>query len=337
MKISTRVKEHFWGIVIAAAGSGLMTYVSCSSCREDGDRFARYTSISFLLWALLWAGNSELNEFLSSKISWIKTPIKRLVVGVISTVAFTVLSVVIVLKLWEFFWRLKINDYGEVITMSLIITFFISLFFHGRAFLMEWKRSAVEAERYQKESIRATYENLKNQVNPHFLFNSLNALTNLVYEDQDKAAKFIKQLSEVYRYVLDSRDKELVALQDELNFLRSYIYLQEIRFGSNLKVEVGEFQQQGKVAPLAIQLLVENAIKHNIISKEQPLKISIFCDHDAVVVKNNLQRRSMPGTESSGMGLANIKSRYKFLTDKPVSVEETDTEFIVSVPIITMD
>jgi Putative regulator of cell autolysis len=282
-------------------------------------------------------GNSELNEYLSQKISWIKTPVKRFVAGVVATVAFTVISVFIILKVWEFVWNLKISDYNEVIVSSLVITFFISLFFHGRAFLIQWKQSAVEAERYQKESITATYENLKNQVNPHFLFNSLNALTNLVYEDQDKAAKFIKQLSDVYRYVLDSRDKELVSLEDELAFLRSYVYLQEIRFGSNLQVSIHDIRDHGKVAPLALQLLVENAIKHNIVSKEQPLKISIHLDQNYLVVENNLQRKMTMGESSPGMGLDNIRNRYKFLTDRLVQVEALADRFVVKVPIIEME
>ncbi|GCC53011.1 hypothetical protein SanaruYs_32520 [Chryseotalea sanaruensis] len=205
---------------------------------------------------------------------------------------------------------------------------------HGREFLLQWRKSAVDAERYQKESMTATYESLKSQVNPHFLFNSLNALTNLVYEDQDKAAKFIKQLSEVYRYVLDTRDKELVPIADELRFLESYTYLQRIRFGDKLKIENTLDATQSLVAPLALQMLVENAVKHNEISQDKPLTIRLYRDGNFLIVENTLQRKLNSGEASSGMGLDNITKRYQFLDSRQVQVVEDDQHFVVKIPII---
>jgi LytS/YehU family sensor histidine kinase len=207
---------------------------------------------------------------------------------------------------------------------------------HGREFLIEWRRSAVEAERYQKESMQATYESLKSQVNPHFLFNSLNALTNLVYEDQDKAVKFIKQLSEVYRYVLDTRDKEVVTLAEELKFLESYAYLQRIRFGNKLLISISIQNEKFRVAPLALQMLLENAVKHNEVSEENPLEIKVYQQGDTVLVENSLRKRMRLGEDSAGMGLDNIRKRYQFLTDRPVQVRETSTQFSVSIPLLPM-
>ena len=206
----------------------------------------------------------------------------------------------------------------------------------GRSFLINWRKAAVDSERLKRESVKAQYEALKNQVNPHFLFNSLNALTNLVYEDQDKAAKFIKQLSEVYRYVLDTRDKELVTLEEELRFVKSFVYLQEIRFGDNLKFELSMDANPGElqVAPLALQLLIENAIKHNIISREQPLHIRITNSNDWIIVENNVQRKTMITESHTGMGLENIRQRYKFLSDKPMEVIEAEGNFVVKLPLI---
>ena len=168
----------------------------------------------------------------------------------------------------------------------------------------------------------AKYESLKSQVSPHFLFNSLNALTNLVYEDQDKAAKFIKQLSEVYRYVLDTRDKEVVSMEEEKNFLNSYLFLQQIRFGDKLKLEVNLDETRSRIAPLVLQMLVENAIKHNVISEENPLHINIYVKDGFIVVENNLQKKSVMLDESPGIGLDNIAKRYEFLSDKKVEVIE---------------
>ncbi len=285
----------------------------------------------------MWIGNDRLTHMISQYISWVDHPIKRLVVGVISTVLFTILVAIGLLKSWEYSWGIKFGGYSEFIIISLIITFLISLFLHGREFLLQWRRSAVEAEKYQKESIAAQYNSLKNQVNPHFLFNSLNALTNLVYEDQDKAAKFIKQLSEVYRYVLDTQSKEVVPMKEELEFLNSYLFLQKIRFGDNLTIEVNLSQTKSMVAPLALQLLIENAIKHNVVSSDDPLMIKLTSQGKFIVVENDLQSKSTIGEPSQGIGLENIRNRYKFLSPTPVEVIEAEGKFIVKLPIIEVE
>lgn len=290
---------------------------------------------SSVAWLLLWTVNGELNDYLSKHISWIKEPVKRLIAGVIGTVTLTILSIIGIIKAWEYVWDVEFSNYSDIILNALMITTFISLFFHGRGFLIEWKKSAVEAERYQKESMSATYESLKSQVNPHFLFNSLNALTNLVYEDQEKAVSFIKQLSEVYRYVLDTRDREVVAIDEEIKFLKSYSFLQQIRFGQKLNIDISLNGLKSMVAPLALQMLIENAVKHNEVSEENPLHVKVFTDGKFIVVENNLQKKSRLGESSSGLGLENIQKRYEFLSGDKVVIEQTDTKFSVKLPIIT--
>jgi len=334
MKQKSRLKEYGWGSLVAIVGSFVAIYLMCTSCRTDFEKYAWNVLFCFSSWMALWFVNSELNNFLDEKISWVKAPTKRLVAGLAGTVFFTVLAIIGIIKLWEFFWSVKFDNYSEIVVNSLIITFFISLFFHGRGFLIQWRASAVEAERYQKESMTATYESLKNQVNPHFLFNSLNALTNLVYEDQDKAANFIKQLSEVYRYVLDTRDQEVVPLEEELKFLKSYTYLQQIRFGDKLSIDLSLNGLTSMVAPLAVQMLIENAVKHNEVSEENPLHIKVYSDGNFIVVENNLQTKSATGESNSGVGLENIRKRYQFLSDVQVVVEELNNKFVVKLPVI---
>ncbi|WP_127123659.1 histidine kinase [Chryseotalea sanaruensis] len=329
-----RVKEYGSVFVLSIVGSTILTYFACTSCNVDVSKFALTSFFSAVMWAVLWIGNGELASFLSTKFPWVKMPITRLWTGLISTVIFTTIAAIGLLKLWEYSRNIRFNDYSDFVIVSLIITFFISLTMHGREFLLQWRKSAVDAERYQKESMTATYESLKSQVNPHFLFNSLNALTNLVYEDQDKAAKFIKQLSEVYRYVLDTRDKELVPIADELRFLESYTYLQRIRFGDKLKIENTLDATQSLVAPLALQMLVENAVKHNEISQDKPLTIRLYRDGNFLIVENTLQRKLNSGEASSGMGLDNITKRYQFLDSRQVQVVEDDQHFVVKIPII---
>lgn len=328
------IKEYGTVFVISTLGSTIITYFTCTSCNGDLSKFALTTFFSALMWAILWIGNGELASYLSLKFSWVKMPLTRLWTGLVSTVIFTTLAAIGLLKLWEYSRNIRFNDYTDFIVISLLITFFISLIMHGREFLLQWRKSAVDAERYQKESMTATYESLKSQVNPHFLFNSLNALTNLVYEDQDKAAKFIKQLSEVYRYVLDTRDKELVPIGEELRFLESYTYLQHIRFGDKLRIDNTLTTAQSMVAPLALQMLVENAVKHNEISQDKPLTIRLYSDANFLIVENTLQRKLNSGEASSGMGLDNIVKRYQFLSNQNVLISEDADNFTVKIPII---
>jgi hypothetical protein len=335
MEKENRLKEYAWGSLVAVLGSFVAMYFMCTSCRTDLSRYLLNVLFSSIAWLCLWTVNGELNHFLNRRISWIESPVRRLIAGIIATIVCTVAAMFLIIKAWELVLNVTFDDYYEIVSNSLVITFFISLFFHGRSFLLEWKRSAVEAERYQKESMAATYESLKNQVNPHFLFNSFNALTNLVYQDQDKAAKFIKQLSEVYRYVLDTRDKEVVPIEEELKFLESYTYLQHIRFGSKLSIKIDLNGRKSKVAPLALQMLIENAIKHNITSQDDPLFIKVYYENDFIVVENNLQKKQAIGEDSAGVGLENISKRYAFLSDRKVEIQEKNNTFVVKLPALT--
>ena len=166
------------------------------------------------------------------------------------------------------------------------------------------------------------------------MFNSLNALSSLVYKDQDQAVKFIKQLSEVYRYVLDTRDRELVSDEEEIKFLESYTFLQKIRFGDNLNIDVKLEDPRTSFPPLVLQMLIENAIKHNEISTDHPLTINIFNEDGYTVVQNNLRKKRIMKEDSPGIGLANISSRYEFLSEKKVEIEELDGKFIVRLPVL---
>lgn len=330
---NNRLKEYTRGALIALIGAPLLTYVSCTGCANNWERFISTSTISALMWFVMWIGHGELAHYLNVKISWVTHPVKRFVIGIITTVLFTVVVTILLLKLWEWSRGFRFNSYYDFVIISLVITFLITLFLHGREFLVRWRQTAVEAERYQKESIKANFEALKSQVNPHFLFNSLNVLTSLVYQDADKAARFIKKLSEVYRYVLDKQSQELVSLNEEFAFVESYVYLQQIRFGENLKVELPK-SNDSKVVPLSIQMLLENAIKHNEVSAEHPLTISVKLEGDYVVVENNVRLKSTPLEENSGLGLSNIRKRYEFLSDKPVTVTKSDWRFEVKIPIL---
>lgn len=285
----------------------------------------------------MWVGNENLTHLIDKKISWVKHPIERFIAGVVGTVVFTVIVSVLLAKSWEQAWGVHFRSYNDFILSALVITFLISLFLHGREFLLRWREAAVDAERYQKENALAQYQSLKSQIDPHFLFNSLNVLTNLVYEDADKSAKFIKQLSDVYRYVLDTRNKELVTLGEEMKFVKAYLYLQQIRFGDKLRVKNELTAEEGLVPPLVVQMLVENAIKHNVISEESPLTLTLYETDRTIVVENNLQVKTVLKEDSKGIGIENIRKRYAFLTQQEVVVTRTEGKFVVRIPLLTND
>lgn len=327
------IKELRFAAIFAVA-SIVQTYFTCPRCNT----FREYSLISFysfIIWVLLFKGNDYIGNYITSKISWFKFPVKRLIIGLISTIGYTLVAVISVLIAFEKIFDFKFgSSFLWTIYFSISLTILISLVLHSREFLLRGRRATLAAEILEKENIRAKYEALKSQVSPHFMFNSLNALTNLVYEDQDKAVKFIKQLSEVYRYVLDTRDKEAVPLEEEKKFLESYLFLQQIRFGDKLKLDVQLDKARSLVAPLVLQMLVENAIKHNIISEENPLHIRIYVDGGFIIVENDLRKKSVTLEESAGLGLDNIIKRYEFLSNVKPEVIQRD-KFIVKLPIIT--
>lgn len=220
---------------------------------------------------------------------------------------------------------------------SLTVAFFVISIYETIFFYTKLQKSITEKEQLERENIKSQLEGLKNQVNPHFLFNSLNTLTYLIPEDEERAVAFVQQLSKVYRYILEIRDEKLIPLSEELKFLDAYIYLLKERFGDNIHVEVKipEVDLGQKIVPLSLQLLLENAIKHNIISNLKPLMIEVFVEKGKLIVRNNLQKKNQV-MNSTKAGLQNIKNRYSFFSNKKVEVLSTSEYFIVMLPLLRM-
>ena len=175
----------------------------------------------------------------------------------------------------------------------------------------------------------------KQQLNPHFLFNSLTSLSGLIETDPPLAGNFLEQMSKIYRYILKNRESELVSLKEELNFVQVYINLQKTRFkeGLQVNIEVPDKDLDKKIAPVTLQNLVENAMKHNIIDADTPLVIDITSRNQYLIVKNNLQRKNMVET-SNKQGLASLESLYKYFSKRPVIIEENEESFIIQIPLI---
>lgn len=331
MSIGEYLKKRVSLLPWLIGGGIVMTALVCRPCLSSVRYFASISGLAITCWTLMYFGNEYLHEYLDEKINWTKYPLKRLSVGLVVLTLFTVITTYVVVQSADVLFELNIGAVSRTIYISMGITLVISVILTSRSFLVNWRQTAIDAEKFKRESTAAKFESLRSQVNPHFLFNSLNALTNLVYEDQDKAAKFIKQLSEVYRYLLDTRDMEIVTLEEEKKFLDSYLFLQKIRFGDKLKLTISLDDKGCMVPPLVLQMLVENAIKHNEISEDHPLHIRLFLEGNYIVVENNLQRKTIVGENSPGVGLDNICKRYEFLTDQKVEVVQNGT-FRVRLP-----
>ncbi|QMW06573.1 sensor histidine kinase [Spirosoma foliorum] len=223
------------------------------------------------------------------------------------------------------------NVFNLVIMLS---AFYLTLI--SRSY-QQLKDVQLRAERSEKEAALSQVEALKHQLSPHFLFNSLSILTSMVHEDADLSEKFIKQLSKVYRYILEQRDQELVALKTEIEFIRAYTFLLQIRFENKFDVLIEitpAEEEQYKIAPLSLQLLVENAVKHNRMSITEPLQVRIYCKGDVLVVENPWLPRNQPDF-STGIGLKNIINRYALLTPRPVSHGRQDQSFVVEIPLLS--
>jgi hypothetical protein len=199
-----------------------------------------------------------------------------------------------------------------------------------------WKENIQEAEQLKKANLQTRFDGLKNQVNPHFLFNSINTLSSLIHEDKARAEKFIDEMSNVYRYLLRNNEEELVTLSTELKFINSYYHLLKTRYGNaiEMKISIDNSLENYLLPPLTLQLLVENAVKHNNVLKDKPLLIEIYDSMNGwLTVKNNIQKKTTK-VDSSKVGLNNIKEKFRLLNQPGVLITETTTEFVVMLPLI---
>lgn len=225
--------------------------------------------------------------------------------------------------------------------MGLITTFLLSgliiTIYEAKSFYSQLQVAVAEKAVLERQQVQSQLEGLRNQVNPHFLFNSLNTLIYLIPENPEKATNFVQKLSKVYRYLLENRDASVIPLQEELDYLNAYIYLVKERFGDNLQVEIGDLSaiQHAPTIPLTLQILFENAIKHNIISAEKPLKVEVFYENKHLVVRNNLQKKNQV-MDSTGVGLQNIRDRYRMLTEKEVEVIASQQFYTVALPVVEL-
>ncbi len=289
-------------------------------------------------------GNGLLNEFLSSKWSWVSQTNQRVTAGIIGTITYTI-PVVLAIDYFVFI-VMSGNDpatffKGTFLWIHLfyiILSLGISAFLHARGFMINWKAS-VSQEKTQHQIVAKTesakFETLKSQIDPHFLFNSLNVLTSLIGENPYRAEKFTTKLSKIYRYVLEQRNKELTPLSEELKFAKTYMELLEMRFEDAVKFNIPTEVSNAdvKIVPLSLQLLLENAVKHNVVSSAKPLTITIYEKDGYLLVENNVNPKDSLG-KSTKVGLQNISDRYGLISSKNVEITKNNKKFTVRLPLL---
>ncbi len=268
--------------------------------------------------------------------------VKRLLTGFVASMAASVLAIFLLTMLHEvliegktvsqFFASHSPSDY----TFSITVTVIVSIVMHGFYFYRRYQENRVKEQKIIAGAASARFESLKNQIDPHFLFNSLNVLSSLIEEDPDNAQRFTTSLSKVYRYVLEQKDKELVSVEEELSFAKTYMNLLKMRFENSLQCELPQNlpATENYVVPLSLQLLLENTIKHNVVSPQRPLHIRIYEEGGYLVVQNDLQKKEVL-QDRRGVGLQNILSRYGILTNRKVIINEDANHFTVKIPILT--
>jgi hypothetical protein len=306
------------------------------------DNLSRQFLFCMLYTILLHMGNMIVFMVIDKVFHNSGLSVKRLFIGFISSFIVSVV-IVFLLRVFEdifiegktftrFINEEHIRNYYVAMIITLVITFSLHLFH----FYKKYQENRVKQQKIIAGTASAKFETLKNQIDPHFLFNSLNVLSSLIEENPDSAQRFTTSLSKVYRYVLEQKDKELVSVEEELSFAKTYMNLLKMRFENSVFFELplSVSSPEARVVPLSLQLLLENTIKHNVVSQERPLHIRIYEESGYLVVQNDFQKKEVL-QDRRGVGLQNIVSRYAIITTRQVQVEQTEQHFTVKLPVLT--
>ncbi len=338
-------RQFFIGIIVICAISIFFFFTNRRGLPFDWEAFIDF-AFSSSIGVSLWVSMGYLNSRIAPTVDWLNKPWKALLIvlpgnilaAVFAVACTRILFLVIIIGVPFETWiqREGVGDY----LISVLIGLFISAIYQGAWFINLWKQSIIEKEQLKTSQAAAQYEVLNAQVNPHFLFNSLNVLSSLVRTNPEKAEDFIQGLSHVYRYVLDIRKEEAVPLATEVEALSNYSNLIKTRFGERIriddqlspKLQSGELGDK-KIVPLALQMLVENAVKHNGATLKNPLHIKLFIESKWVAVSNNRPPR-FEVSEGKGVGLENIQERYQLLIDKEIIIQDKEDSFTVKLPLI---
>lgn len=303
--------------------------------------YIAFTWVFFLL-VSLWLGNRLINKYLNRFFNWRKYNIWRFFLQLFLLIIYALLIINISYLLFKNLFTNQPPTPSQVFTTNvfgaLILLPIISIYF-GIYFLRAWIKANLESEKMKKENAKAELKALKNHLDPHFLFNNLNVLSALIEIDTEASQAFLDKFAEVYRTMLNIENQELVSLKEELEFLDAYCYLLKIRFENNIliKINIPEALKTKSLPPLSLQMLIENAIKHNLLTQKKPLIVTITSEEKKyLTVQNNFQAKTIQMKTKSGSGLHNIQSRYAFFTKRKVEIEQTELFFTVRIPLLSL-
>ena len=305
---------------------------------------AQHLAVGLAMTVALWEGTRGLLVLMRHLFPRYDQTMRRLVLQTLSSLLFTFVATIAFKWFFQLAFGIELCPASQLwhsFLLNLAPTLFVTSLYESAYFFGEWKTNIQRAEALARAGIQSELAVLKSQLDPHFLFNSLNTLTAIIDDTNAEAQQFVEQLADVYRYVLLSRDKTTVTLAEELAFVEAYVALNKTRFRDDLLVErhIGAGAAQGTVAPLSVQMLVENALKHNLVSPESPLRLVLRAEAGEagyVSVANNVQPKT--GLEqSTKVGLRNIIDRYRLLTQQPVQVSDEAGVFTVRLPLLNWE
>ncbi|MFT3702159.1 MAG: histidine kinase [Agriterribacter sp.] len=301
------------------------------------------TAVAVLMWPVSWYVHTVVGFKVRGRFPEIKQTAIRVTLSLLMFIAISLCQNSLLIFLYSYFHFFGYS-YASLGTKAaylcgLNINVIATGFFETSYLINKWKSFIVEAEGLKKAQLQSELDNLKSQVNPHFLFNSINSLSSLISEDPEKAQKFLQEMSKVYRYLLQNNERELAPLYIELDFLNSYFHLLKTRYenGISMTISVDTKYYQYLLPPLTLQMLIENAVKHNAILEKSPLQISLQVnDEEKLVISNNKQLKTT-AIESNKIGLKNIKAKYTLLKQDEVLVNEDEHCFTVTIPLVKTD
>ena len=290
---------------------------------------------------LSWLGHTVYDHYLRTRFPSLTETRKRIYFKLAVNLLIMTPSVLLIFFVFHGLhilgYTLQRDDliYGYLVGLSVNIIF--ESLWEVMYIIEKYKEAAAEKEMIEQMQLQQEFDNLKQKVNPHFLFNSFNTLSSLISENKDQAVKFLDELSKVYRYLLRNNESGMSTVEQETNFIRSYSQLLKTRYGDGFKMDmhIDPVCKDKEMPSLTLQLLVENAVKHNIISKQQPVHVVISSEADGyLTVENNLNKKTKSGNETTGIGLANIREKYRLLHRGDIEVKETSDSFKVIIPLI---
>lgn len=329
-----------YGITSVIIGLAFMGFV-CLKCLLNLKAVSLNAGYSLLLGYSLFGFGFVFNWLEWRYVNWISKPAKSVTIVLLSSSIYSTLVIFGVNWLWHSLirgvaFRDFYKDYSYIIWIEIGIFYFIALWFYARSFFVQWRQEVENREKLKRQALQLQYESLKTQVNPHFLFNSLNALTTLIEMDVPAARQFTHELSCFYRDILQLKNKEIIPLQEEIQIVKRYIYLQKIRFGDNFTYHLPDIDNSNlMVIPLSLQMLAENVFKHNIVSSNKKVHLDIQLNGDELIITNSYYPRT--DSSDSGMGLQNLNERIKYLTNKELTIKLTDTLYSIHLPLIPFD